>query len=101
MSESERDVIKKLATSEPVVRNLILLWDLYMNANHTGIEAPNMTEWESFLEENRDFVESFDFLKDLAIDNPGKESFAIFLSYWETIVKSYVSERFLERLFYT
>ena len=71
MTENERNIIKKLATSEPVVRNLVLLWDLYMNTNHTGVDASNMTDWKEFLEEERDFVESFDFLKDLAIDNPG------------------------------
>ena len=54
-----------------MVRNLVLLWDLYMNTNHTGVDASNMTDWKEFLEEERDFVESFDFLKDLAIDNPG------------------------------
>ena len=71
LTENERNIIKKLATSEPVVRNLVLLWDLYMNTNHTGVDASNMTDWKEFLEEEREFVESFDFLKDLAIDNPG------------------------------
>ena len=71
MTENERNIIKELATSEPVVRNLVLLWDLYMNTNHTGVDASNMTDWKEFLEEEREFVESFDFLKDLAIDNPG------------------------------
>jgi hypothetical protein len=42
-----------------------------MNTNHTGVDASNMTDWKEFLEEEREFVESFDFLKDLAIDNPG------------------------------
>ena len=45
-----------------------------MNSNHTGINASDMTEWKSYLEGNRADIESFDFLKDLAIDNPGKES---------------------------
>ena len=71
LTENERNIIKKLATSEPVVRNLVLLWDLYMNTNHTGVDASNMTDWKEFLEDEREFVESFDFLKDLAIDNPG------------------------------
>ena len=71
LTENERNIIKKLATSEPVVRNLVLLWDLYMMTNHTGGDASNMTDWKEFLEEEREFVESFDFLKDLAIDNPG------------------------------
>ena len=45
-----------------------------MNANNTDIDASRMTEWKSFLEEHRAFVEPFDFLKDLAIDNPGESS---------------------------
>ena len=73
MTENEKNIIKKLATSEPVVRNIVLLYDLYMNTNHTSIDASNMTDWKGFLEEEREFVESFDFLKDLAIDNPGTE----------------------------
>ena len=89
MTDSERKIITKLATSEPVVRNLVLLWDLYMNANHTGIDATNMTEsdLQSFLDEHRAFVESFDFLKDLAIDNPG-ESSVLKISFEQRILQS-------------
>ena len=77
LTENERKIISQLATSEPVVRNLVLLWDLYMNTNHTGVDASNMTDWKEFLEEEREFVESFDFLKDLAIDNPGLYLFVL------------------------
>eukprot|EP00093_Oithona_nana_P005762 05762.XXX_302077_297100_1 [CDS] Oithona nana genome sequencing. len=45
-----------------------------MNSNRTGIDNANMTDWKTFLEDNRDFIESFDFLKDLAIENPGESS---------------------------
>ena len=74
LTDSEKKIIKDLSTSEPVVRDLWLLWELYMNANRTGISTPNLTDWTSFLEENRGFIESFDFLKDLAIENPGESS---------------------------
>ena len=60
-----------------------------MNANHTGIDATNMTEsdLQSFLDEHRAFVESFDFLKDLAIDNPG-ESSVLKISFEQRILQS-------------
>ena len=85
--DNERKLIRKLATSEPVVKNLMLLWNLYMDTNTTGIDTSNMTEWKSFLEEHRAFVESFDFLKDLAIDNPG-ESSVMKISYEKRILQS-------------
>ena len=74
LTEKEADIIRQLATSEPVVKNLWLLWELYMKSNRTGIDNANMTDWKTFLEDNRGFIESFDFLKDLAIENPGESS---------------------------
>ncbi len=73
LTEREGELIKKLATSEPVVKNLWLLWELYMNSNKTNNEnMANFTDWKTFLSQNREFIESFDFLKDLAIENPGE-----------------------------
>ena len=75
VTEEEAALIRQLATSPEVVKNLWLLWELYMNSNRTGIGYDsNMTDWETFLEENRGFIEPFDFLKDLAIENPGESS---------------------------
>ena len=74
LTEDEARIIRQLATSETVVKNLWLLWELYMNSNRTGIDNSNMTDWRTFLEENRPFIEPFDFLKDLAIENPGESS---------------------------
>ena len=34
-----------------------------MNANRTGMDTSYMTDWKTFLDENRGFIESFDFLK--------------------------------------
>ena len=74
LDPEEKAIIKKLATSETVVKNLWLLWELYMNANRTGIDTSNLTDWKTFLEENMEFIENFEFLKDLAIENPGESS---------------------------
>lgn len=59
-----------------------------MNANRTGLDYhSNMTDWKTFLEENRGFIESFDFLKDLAIENPG-ESSVLKISFEQQILDS-------------
>jgi hypothetical protein len=76
MTEDERKIVTNLATSEPVVKNLWLLWELYMNSNRTGIDLTGLDgDWKVFLEENMGFIESFDFLKDLVIENPGESTF--------------------------
>ena len=87
MAEDEARIIRQLATSETVVKNLWLLWELYMNSNRTGIDNSNMTDWRTFLEENRPFIEPFDFLKDLAIENPG-ESSVLKISFEQKVLNS-------------
>ena len=75
LTQEEKDLIKGIATNENVVKHVWLLWELYMNSNTTaGISTSNMTDIEEFMKENEFFLESFDFIKDLAIENPGESS---------------------------
>ena len=80
MTEEEKNLIKELATSEEVVQHLWLLWELYMSRNNTAsIHASNMTKFTSHKDFMKDAAEifdisKFDFIKDLAIENPGESS---------------------------
>ena len=80
MTEEEQNLIKELATSEEVLQHLWLLWELYLARNNTAsIHASNMTKYTNmslFIEEAEGVlnISKFDFIKDLAIENPGESS---------------------------
>ena len=46
--------------------------------------------WQTFLEENRQFIEHFDFIRDLAVEDPG-DSPVIMAKYVKTEVDQIIS----------
>lgn len=56
-----------------MVKRLIKHWQLYSKVNHTDIDnnAKYQVDWQEFLKNNTDFIQDFDFVKDMAVENPG------------------------------
>lgn len=56
-----------------MVKRLIKHWQLYSKVNHTNIEGDKKYEvdWFEFLQNNTGFIKAFDYVKDMAVENPG------------------------------
>jgi len=78
LTEEEMEIIQSYATREKIVKKLMLHWHLISDTNSTDRSAPSnqnlsayLDTWETFLAHNREFIEHFDFIRDLAVEDPG------------------------------
>jgi hypothetical protein len=53
-----------------MVKRLINHWKLYSRANSTDIDVSSI-DWKEFLKNNTAFIHPFDYVKDMAVENPG------------------------------
>ena len=53
-----------------MVKRLIRHWTLYSRTNSTDINVANI-DWKEFLKNNTDFIHPFDYVKDMAVEDPG------------------------------
>ena len=53
-----------------MVKRLIRHWTLYSRTNSTSINVANI-DWREFLKNNTDFIHPFDYVKDMAVEDPG------------------------------
>ena len=54
-----------------MVKRLMRLWELYSKVNTTNIDKSIFDDWESFLNDTASFIHEFDFVKDMAVEDPG------------------------------
>ena len=54
-----------------MVKRLMRLWQLYSKVNNTNIDKSILDDWESFLNDTASFIHEFDFVKDMAVEDPG------------------------------
>ena len=54
-----------------MVKRLMRLWQLYSKANNTNINKSILDDWKSFLNDTASFIHEFDFVKDMAVEDPG------------------------------
>ena len=53
-----------------MVKRLIKHWKLYSKENSTQVNTSSI-DWKGFLANNTNFIHNFDFVKDMAVDDPG------------------------------
>ena len=53
-----------------MVKRLINHWKLYSRTNTTDIDVSSI-DWKEFLKNNTDFIHNFDYVKDMAVEDPG------------------------------
>lgn len=53
-----------------MVKRLINHWKLYSRTNTTDIDVSSI-DWREFLKNNTEFIHNFDYVKDMAVENPG------------------------------
>ncbi|XP_023347676.1 uncharacterized protein LOC111716453, partial [Eurytemora carolleeae] len=75
-------IITELAMRKDVVQKLILHWHLYSDTSTLDMEDPsnqNISEkfenWEKFRSTFKEFIKTFDYIRDLAVDHPGDTPF--------------------------
>ena len=57
-----------------MVKRLMTHYSLYAKLNSTDISPDHLSEledWQGFLTNNSDFINPFDFVKDMAVEDPG------------------------------
>ena len=54
-----------------MVKRLMKLWQLYSKVNNTNIDTSQFENWEEFLNNTSHFIHDFDFVKDMAVEDPG------------------------------
>ena len=54
-----------------MVKRLMRLWQLYSKVNNTNIDTSILDDWETFLNDTASFIHEFDFVKDMAVEDPG------------------------------
>ena len=53
-----------------MVERLIKHWQLYSKVNNTNTNFKKI-DWQEFLKNNSAFIKDFDFVKDMAVEDPG------------------------------
>ena len=54
-----------------MVEKLIKHWQLYSKVNNTNNNFTGKIDWREFLKNNSVFIHDFDFVKDMAVEEPG------------------------------
>eukprot|EP00094_Tigriopus_californicus_P006437 TCALIF_06199-PA protein Name:"Protein of unknown function" AED:0.31 eAED:0.34 QI:0/0/0/0.33/1/1/3/0/625 len=73
LTEEEQETITQIATSEFMVTRLMQHWSMFLSSNTTNVDI-SKDDWLEFLQNNSDFVGSFDYVRDMAVENPGESS---------------------------
>ena len=55
-----------------MVERLIKHWQLYSKVNNTNTNFKKI-DWQEFLKNNSAFIKDFDFVKDMAVEDPGTD----------------------------
>ena len=55
---------------QKMVERLIKHWQLYSKVNNTNTNFKKI-DWQEFLKNNSAFIKDFDFVKDMAVEDPG------------------------------
>ena len=72
--------IRFLWCPQVMVKRLMTHYSLYAKLNSTTLSPDHLSElndWQSFLTNNSDFINPFDFVKDMAVEDPGDRYFSI------------------------
>ena len=54
-----------------MVKRLIKHWQLYSRVNNTESDSLSSIDWKEFLNNNTGFIKNFDYVKDMAVEDPG------------------------------
>ena len=54
-----------------MVKRLIKHWQLYSRINNTNSDSLKDINWKEFLKNNSNFIQNFDYVKDMAVEDPG------------------------------
>ena len=64
------DIFDDVFMFQIMVKRLINHWKLYSRSNTTDIDVSSI-DWKEFLKNNTDFIHKFDYVKDMAVEDPG------------------------------
>lgn len=69
-----------------MVRRLMRHWTLFSMTNSTSDLPPFEDDWKGFLTNNSGFIEPLDFVRDMAVEDPGHSS-VLFARYGQAVMK--------------
>ena len=87
LTDTELQIIQVLATSEAMLTKLKSYWAMVAETNSTDIkEVMNSFNWIDFLEKHWGYIKTFDFIRDMVVEDPG-DTPIIYASYGNRTIR--------------